>query len=200
MSLVVCGAKKGYDLAQDYKFYKANGHYPARRMPSRDEKVKEFVSMLIHLSAGVMAAYIAWSRNEGNGVVIQSLVSVLAFMFGIFYLVYVTAETLLSSDKKREAYLDAIAYEADETQEGAPGQTGGLLDDSFGSLMGSGSLYGGGKRRKSKKSKKNSRKSRLSRLSGEGGEDGEDGEDDVEGGGRIGRGLSSFAHGVTSAF
>lgn len=108
MSLVICGAKKCYDFVNDSNHYKMYGYYPRRAM-SGQEKIKEFISLLIHLSAGFMAAYIAWDRNKSSGIVVQLLVSILAFLFGVIYLVYITGVLLLNNDSKRDSYLNLLA-------------------------------------------------------------------------------------------
>jgi len=67
--------------------------------------MKDIISMLVNLFAGLIAAYIAWNRNKESGVFAQVVISVLAFLFGFLYLLYLVGFVLLEDKLFQKTYL-----------------------------------------------------------------------------------------------
>ena len=105
MSLVVCGVQKCVEYVKDDNVKKF-------RVQSKEEKTREFIMMLLHVFTGVIASVVAWNRHAKDGILVQVLVSVLAFLFGCLYLVYITTVLLLDTDSEgKNQYLDLVAKE-----------------------------------------------------------------------------------------
>ena len=54
----------------------------------RKSKIKNAFDLIVHTFAGALAGYIAWHRNAGLTVPIRLVMAIVAFIFGILYLVY----------------------------------------------------------------------------------------------------------------
>ena len=106
MSLVCYGIKKCYDRMSGKAYYKVE-----YEREDANKKVKDFLSLLVNLFAGVIAATIAWNRNANEGMFVQILVSVLAFFFGILYLIYFAGFVLMDSSLFKKTYLLDIPKE-----------------------------------------------------------------------------------------
>ena len=91
MSLVCYGA---------YKYW--GGGNNSRR---NNSGATDLLAMLVNLFAGLIAAYIAWNRNEDNGLLSQIVISVIAFLFGFLYLVYFVGFVLLEDNLFKNTYL-----------------------------------------------------------------------------------------------
>ena len=109
MSLVCYGIKKCYDRMSGKSYYKMTYE---REDPHK--KLKDFITLLVNVFAGVIAACIAWNRNAQHGPIVQVFVSVLAFLFGALYLVYFAGFVLMESSLFRKTYMiDLPANEMD---------------------------------------------------------------------------------------
>ena len=104
MSLVCYGIKKCYDRMSGKSYYKLEYE---REDPHK--RVKEFLSLLVNLFAGVIAGTIAWHRNaprdEEGSVLVQVVMTVIAFLFGALYLIYFVGFVLMESSLFRKAYV-----------------------------------------------------------------------------------------------
>lgn len=100
MSLVCYGIKKCYDRMSGKSYYKVEYD---REDPNK--RVKDFLSLLVNVFAGVIAATIAWNRNANEGMFVQIFVSILAFLFGALYLIYFVGFVLMDSTLFRKTYL-----------------------------------------------------------------------------------------------
>lgn len=117
MSLVCYCIKKSYDKLTGQSYYSI---YKKAADPHRP--LKDFATLLINVFAGIVAACIAWKRNEHEGLFTQVLISVLAFFFGALYLIYFVGFVLINSQLFRKSYmidlnedaLDKLAMEADK--------------------------------------------------------------------------------------
>jgi hypothetical protein len=73
------------------------------------KKLKEFLSLLVNLFAGVIAGTIAWHRNaprgEDGSVLVQVVMTVIAFLFGALYLIYFVGFVLMDSALFTKAYV-----------------------------------------------------------------------------------------------
>lgn len=75
---------------------------------------REAIICLFHVFAGVMAAYIAYNRNKNEGPLVAITMSVLAFFFGFFYLIYWTATVILQDPKYKSSYDTSLSKVSDE--------------------------------------------------------------------------------------
>lgn len=103
MSLAYCGVQKCVDYM--------NGVDRQYRIMDRNERLREFLMLLFHVFSGVVAASIAWARHASDGTFIQVLMSVLAFLFGTLYLVYITGVVIFQNPAKKQRYLDLVTQQ-----------------------------------------------------------------------------------------
>lgn len=100
MSLIVCGAQRCY------KYMKGEWH---PMYMDADQRGKELLEFIVHIIAGVLAAGIAYNRMEGSSLLMRILAAIVAFMFGLLYLVYVVGVMALGDEKERGKYQTAMA-------------------------------------------------------------------------------------------
>ena len=126
MSLVCYGIKKCYDRMSGKSYYKLEYE---REDPHK--KLKEFLSLLVNLFAGVIAGTIAWYRNAPRGeegsVLVQVVMTVIAFLFGALYLIYFVGFVLMDSalftktyvfNQPSEEMLKELAEKLNKTEDG----------------------------------------------------------------------------------
>lgn len=65
---------------------------------------RESLVCLLHIFAGVLAAYIAYNRNKNEGPVTAVFISVLAFIFGFIYILYWVCAVILQDPKYSDSY------------------------------------------------------------------------------------------------
>ena len=102
MSLIVCGAQ------HCYKYLKGEWH-PIYM--DKQQRGREILELIVHVIAGVLAAGIAWKRMGDQNTLLKLLVAIVAFMFGMLYLVYVVGTIALgdADDDNVNEYKTAMA-------------------------------------------------------------------------------------------
>jgi hypothetical protein len=99
MSLVCYGAYKYWG---DHKKTNLNDLQISK---SQYKRIAQKIMFFVHLFAGLIAAYIAWNRNRKNGIVMQIIVTVIAFLFGFLYLIYLVGFVMLDDELFKTTYL-----------------------------------------------------------------------------------------------
>ena len=98
MSLVWCIGKSCTEL---------NSYNP--KLILQNSSNEDFVSFLIHLFASVIAGYIAWHRAGHMALPWRLIITVLAFMFGILYLIYLVGVVMVGDSLFKKTYLVNMA-------------------------------------------------------------------------------------------
>lgn len=92
MSIAYCLGKKCFELNDPQSMIENNS-------------ITDFASFLVHLFASIIAAYIAWNRTASMGLGMQVLMTVLAFLFGVLYLIYLVGVVMMGDSLFKKTYL-----------------------------------------------------------------------------------------------
>ena len=118
MSLGVYCVKLGYD-----SFCFKTSPFSLYQMKTSVEKTKMFINFMLNVIFGVIAAVVAWRRNKDEHQLLRILITLIAFLFGGIYMLYILAAGLvIGNSGQKENFLNKLAETANLTSQ----QTGGF--------------------------------------------------------------------------